>query len=380
MRARNGTGSVTSHKTIDGTVYGVRITLPGGRRHYKGGFTTAKEARDYGDAIGRSRNADGMLRQRTLKLPELVDMWMQDTQRAKTGATLVGQESCLRNHIRPHLDIPVDKVSAKVLAEFYVELLGRLPKSAAGGRSTYKRVVDMVKATLRWANRPDVRIIEENPLRDVPIKLPKANSPRHSTTPEDFMRLMEATEGKQSRMIWFMLGYTGARMGEVTALLWDDVDFIDETISISKISTTESKGKVVENRVKMGQVRDIPMEPELSEALMEMKQEAGAAGTDPIFPAPRKGGTIGFGTIDKWWVRDCEAAGIKQGRGGNEIHSLRHMFTTLTIEAGADVNVVSQILGHASTAVTQSVYQHISTGQKRKATGLMGGALKKKVA
>ncbi len=37
---------------------------------------------------------------------------------------------------------------------------------------------------------------------------------------------------------------------------------------------------------------------------------------------------------------------------------LRHTFATVGLEAGVDVVYVSELLGHASPAVTMAVYQH----------------------
>ena len=41
-------------------------------------------------------------------------------------------------------------------------------------------------------------------------------------------------------------------------------------------------------------------------------------------------------------------------------HMARHTYTSLAYSAGADVKIVSQILGHASTAVTMDTYAHLT--------------------
>lgn len=42
----------------------------------------------------------------------------------------------------------------------------------------------------------------------------------------------------------------------------------------------------------------------------------------------------------------------------------RHTYTTMAYSAGADVKMVSEMLGHASSAVTLDTYTHI-TDEKR---------------
>ena len=46
-------------------------------------------------------------------------------------------------------------------------------------------------------------------------------------------------------------------------------------------------------------------------------------------------------------------------------HMARHTYTSLAYSAGADVKIVRQILGHASTAVTMDTYTHLTEDKKR---------------
>lgn len=42
------------------------------------------------------------------------------------------------------------------------------------------------------------------------------------------------------------------------------------------------------------------------------------------------------------------------------VHDLRHQYATASLKAGNSIYAVSKALGHSSTAVTDSVYGHIS--------------------
>lgn len=56
-------------------------------------------------------------------------------------------------------------------------------------------------------------------------------------------------------------------------------------------------------------------------------------------------------------------------------HDGRHFTATTLLEEGADVVVVQELLGHATPAFTQSVYQHVRPRMQRKAATAMGDAL-----
>jgi integrase len=42
-----------------------------------------------------------------------------------------------------------------------------------------------------------------------------------------------------------------------------------------------------------------------------------------------------------------------------KFHAARHTAATLALEAGIDVKIVSEMLGHSTTRITQDLYQHV---------------------
>lgn len=358
--------NIHERRTAKGVVYDVRVSIKGQGRKFRGGFANRTAAAAWRDKVEAAVNAEALLREERLSLPGLVEIWINATAADKKGATLVAQRSALKNHIEARLNVPVGQVTGSLLGKFIDELPSRLPRGG-NGSSTAKRVVGMVKAALRWAARPDVQLIERNPLRDVPIKIPAGGKSRRAVAGADFVKLMKATKDPARRLLWLMLGTTGARRGEVTALRWSDIDFENQELSITRIATPESKGRVVEEgRVKMGQRRVVPLDDRAITALARQQSEVGAAASEYIFPSPRCQGPIGFSAVQRWWTGDCAAAGIPAGEDGYTIHSLRHMFTTLLIDGGEDLKVVSKILGHSDTKTTQDVYRHVNDSHKKK--------------
>jgi len=58
------------------------------------------------------------------------------------------------------------------------------------------------------------------------------------------------------------------------------------------------------------------------------------------------------------WRLALRAAGITPSRQDG-MHALRHFYTSVLVAGGCDIKAVSEFLGHASAALTLSVYVHL---------------------
>ena len=65
-----------------------------------------------------------------------------------------------------------------------------------------------------------------------------------------------------------------------------------------------------------------------------------------------------------WYNKEAEKNGTEKIEDFCP-HRARHTYTSLAYEAGADVKMVSQILGHASTSVTLDTYTHLTEDKKK---------------
>lgn len=180
--------------------------------------------------------------------------------------------------------------------------------------------------------------------------------------------------------VFIVMLWTGLRVGELTGLTWNDIDFENNTITVSRILVYYDKGgkgkcgyAIHTPKTNAGN-RVVPMIEKVRLALLEeqayqkelgIKCVANIDGyTDFVF-INRYGTTHNQATLNKALrriIRDCNYEIMDKGNANSIIlpnvsnHSLRHTFTTRMLEAGINVKVMQEVLGHADAQTTMNIY------------------------
>ena len=168
---------------------------------------------------------------------------------------------------------------------------------------------------------------------------------------------------------------TGIRRAEACGLTWDNVNFAENTISITKtLNYTPQKG-VYEDTTKNSKSRVIDVDADIMALLRRLQREQAAihisryvftqdGSAAPMFPQTPE--------------RYMQQFGKRYGVEHMHPHKLRHSFASVAITSGADVASVSEILGHSDKAVTLRVYAHADEESRKKASSIFREALKEK--
>jgi hypothetical protein len=112
-----------------------------------------------------------------------------------------------------------------------------------------------------------------------------------------------------------------------------------------------TSGGAVVGPPKSGKGRDVPV----PRFVLEQLPVAGRKPGEWLFTGAR-GGRI---DPHNWRRRPFRPAAKEAGLGDLHPHALRHTAASLAIATGADVMVVQRMLGHASAAITLSIYSHL---------------------
>jgi len=137
--------------------------------------------------------------------------------------------------------------------------------------------------------------------------------------------------------------HTGARRGELLGLHWRDIDFVSRMVTFCGTTT------------KTGLSRRVPLNATAFDVLTRWKPQNADADA-LVFPGPKGERMFSLKTAWGQLMKDAKIRGFR-------FHDLRHHAASRLVQAGTDLYVVSQILGHRSVTMTQR-YAHLRDSDK----------------
>lgn len=176
--------------------------------------------------------------------------------------------------------------------------------------------------------------------------------------------------------------YTGMRIGEVTGLQWEDIDFENNYIYCRHTLVYYDKRQ--ENRrceysmnspkTEAGN-RTIPLLEKVKDALLELKEmqkannikcKVSVDGFDDFVFVNRFGGVYNQGTINKVIKRIIRDINDVQLENNSDIlipmfssHTFRHTFITRCVEKGIPLPIIMDIVGHNDIETTLNIYNEV---------------------
>ena len=244
--------------------------------------------------------------------------------------------------------------------------------------STTNSVIVLLKTVLNAA--VDDEIIIKNPAASVkPLRMddrPKASETIHRalTREEQQAFIQEAKQEWLYEFFCFSL-CTGMRLNEIVALKWQDIDYINNVIHVTKTVSWKQGGGITETSPKSEtSKRDIPMNDTIKKVLqMQRKKMAMIYGEivarkmdSNIFIGSNGSRAVASSTVAfsiNNVLKRLRQQGIEIERFTH--HAFRDTFATRYIEEGGNMQTLQKILGHSSLAMTADLYAHVLPSTKQ---------------
>lgn len=368
LRYRLGAGAP---RTLTIGVHGSPWTPDTAREEADRALRDVKDGKDPAAAKKAAREA--------MTVAQLIDAYVTDgpaTKPAKRASTWENDASNLNRHIRPLIGRKVANLVTKADAAKAIRDIseGRTAYEAksekkrgrivvTGGAGVARRTRITAAAMFSWG--VEHGLVTANPFTSV--KLATAPKRERFLSREEAGRLLDALTSMVAEKALAptfadairLLLLTGARKTEILGLRWSEVAFERNSLVLPP-ERTKAGGSTGERRIVLSP-------PAL--AILNGRKPEGAKPDDFVFPALKgEGHAIG---IRRAFGRVCKVADITPAP---RIHDLRHSFASFAIADGASLFLVSKLLGHAASQVTER-YAHLSADPLADAAAAVGARL-----
>lgn len=189
--------------------------------------------------------------------------------------------------------------------------------------------------------------------------------------------------------LWALLMlFAGLRRGEALALLWEDIDFKEDVIHVTKAIHFEgNKGVLSTTKTEAG-VRDVPLMPQLKACLLQYDRREGRVcrnsngepvNTQAAFKRGWEGWLAAMENImnDEPPFQPGKRNDLRKNTDRKKFfvrtHDLRHTFCTMLYKAGVGLKEAQYIMGHADSSMTLEVYTYLDEESKMSAAVKLKG-------
>ena len=305
---------------------------------------------------------------------EIAENWERQHREEITSRTWINYEPHYKDILARHGSKTMEEVTAQ-------QIVNHLTTAKTKGYSA--TVVNTIRSLYRmifdYAVSHDYA--QYNPV--LSIRLPKGLKKGKRTAPTDEqIKTIFANVDIEFGLFPVFLLCTGMRKSEALAITWDDVDFKNKAISVTKSIdyTSGANPKIKPPKTEAGN-RMVP----IIDALYDKLKEAHSVSTsDFVFPASESnrggagGGMMTLRGYEGAWLRYCEAVGlIEDGKPSITAHNLRHGTATLMFELGVDELTAQRILGHSRVEITREIYTELRAKQNIKSVTKFNKGMKK---
>lgn len=288
------------------------------------------------------------------RVSDFLGRYLDNRKRAVAHQTWISDFRKIRTWIIPVLG------ERKIEALRAIDVEDVLNGMQRNGRSA--RTIQMVYQIMNHAFEVAVaqRILAENPCRHVPR--PRWRQPEINPLTRDQVKALESSQAVRTGvhgMLFVAAIYSGCREGELLGLRWEDVNFENSSITIAGSLAPAASGGLErkETKTKSGR-RTVSLPDEAMNAFAEQRKRMLAKGRygPKQFVFQSRTGKAVLGTcVTQALHRALKLAGIPKVR----FHDLRHTHATIALQAGVNVKVLQERLGHGSIKVTLDTYGHV---------------------
>jgi integrase len=308
-----------------------------------------------------------------LTVSQLLSRWYEDVLRHQVSASASSNYKSVADH---HIVPTLGRKKIVNLTPSDVDRLLSEKLDSGLSPSTVRRIRAVLSQALGQGIRWGIVVRNVAALSRSP-KIPRKEG--RTLTPEQARILLETLKGHHNEALYALMLSTGLRRGEALGLQWKDFDAVTGIILVRRSLKREDGVLITADTKTSKSRRAVNVPPQMIGALKAHKarqaQERlalGKAWQNSGFIFTSSVGTpIDPRNLNREFRSVCNEAGL----GNWHPHELRHSAASLMLAQGVKLQVVSDVLGHASIRMTADVYGHILAPDRQAAANAMGDIL-----
>ena len=308
------------------------------KKKKKEGFPTKREALEW-----ERRYIEEQAGAPTMSFEALYGLYKKDCTCHLKKSTMISKFAMIDKHILPRFRrLCITEITPATIRAWQTEVLGK-GYSQSYCYSLHRQLSAILNFACRYYGLPT------NPAARAG-SIGRNEVHQAFWTLDDFRRFAMTLTDPAQIMLFYLLFWTGCRIGEVLALTWDDVDA--DAIHISKTMSRLRGAPYIRAPKTRESVRTVPLPAFISSMLTDYKQLTVYTGPE-LFQ-------ITSSAAARLLARHAKQAGLERIR----IHDLRHSHASMLIQAGVPAIAIAERLGHKNAQTTLRVYAHLYESTK----------------
>lgn len=315
------------------------------RQKKKRGFKLQRESKEWERNFLETQQAD-----LAMSFENFVKIYNDDMKHRLREHTYVQKQYIIDKKLIPFFGkLPVSQITPANIRKWQNTLIAyRDDKDKAFSETYLRNINKQMSAIMNYAVR--YYGLKENPCRKAGSMGKSHANEMQFWTIADFKKFIEKiTDNPQARAGFLTLYYTGMRIGELLALEYGDIDFVNCKLSVCKSYQRINGRDVITPPKTPRSIRTVSIPEFLCDELRDYTGKLYKLNKhDRIFPCTKR---FFEHEIDKR-TKDGEVKRIR-------LHDIRHSHASLLIELGFSPLAIADRLGHEKTETTLNTYSHL---------------------
>ena len=344
----------------------------------KSGFKRKSDAKHHAEMVERQLRNGEYIAPSTSTFKQVADDWLKQYANDAKISSVRAREKAMYHAIERFNTFPIQTIKKHDFQRFVDDMSSQYSKNyvdsiVASTNMIFKYAYDMKLIKVlpsEGIKRPKKkRTVEESEDREINKKFLEKN---------ELFQFLEVAKNNHAPLnsfqVFTTLAYTGLRAGELLALKWSDIDFDNNTISITKTyynpNNNKKKYQILTPKTESS-IGKITVDANVIKMLQDYKINVQNNWKDELYVdnnfvfTDNNGYPLVIKKLSMWIQSIMARTDINKNIS---THSFRYTHCALLIEAGVHIKEIQERLRHKDINTTMNIYAKITNSYKKDAS------------